>query len=198
MNKKQNIPCLTGILFLAVAAALPFWAGCAKSEKSPAPEEAAADTCEVPTAVEAYKEDIKTAGASETESGAAMPAVSSDDDFPGPDGRVKVFSAGQSFDKMISSAKVVVIDFNATWCGPCRRLGPYLEKMADSYKPDGVSFFSVDVDDNAELAKELDIPSIPDVRIYVDGKPADKVVGCEPIELMDKIDTALKGSQTNP
>ena len=88
-----------------------------------------------------------------------------------------------------------MVDFNATWCGPCRKLGPYLERMAESYKPDGVSFFSVDVDENQELAKQLDIPSIPDVRIYLNGQPADKIVGCEPIELMEKIDAVIQSSK---
>ena len=193
MKEKTKLNVMTGMLLFALAA-LPLWIGCAKSEKSAEPDIPAAEA-EKPTAVDAYKEDMKAAQEAEN-AGQAEPAPAADDsDFPGADGNVKVFAAGRSFDKAINSAKIVVVDFNATWCGPCRKLGPYLERMAESYKPDGVSFFSVDVDENQELAKQLDIPSIPDVRIYLNGQPADKIVGCEPIELMEKIDAVIQSSK---
>ena len=193
MKEKTKLNVMTGMLLFALAA-LPLWIGCAKSEKGAEPNAPAAEA-EKPTAVDAYKEDMKAAQEAEN-AGQAEPAPAADDsDFPGADGNVKVFAAGRSFDKAINSAKIVVVDFNATWCGPCRKLGPYLERMAESYKPDGVSFFSVDVDDNQELAKQLDIPSIPDVRIYLNGQPADKIVGCEPIELMEKIDAVIQSSK---
>ena len=165
-----------------------------KSEKSAEPDMPTAEA-EKPTAVDAYKEDMKAAQEAESAEPAEPAPADDDSDFPGADGNVKVFAAGRSFDKAINSAKIVVVDFNATWCGPCRKLGPYLERMAESYKPDGVSFFSVDVDENQELAKQLDIPSIPDVRIYLNGQPADKIVGCEPIELMEKIDAVIQSSK---
>lgn len=193
MKEKTKLNVMTGMLLFALAA-LPLWIGCAKSEKSAEPDMPAAEA-EKPTAVDAYKEDMKAAQEAESAEPAEPAPAADDSDFPGADGNVKVFAAGRSFDKAINSAKIVVVDFNATWCGPCRKLGPYLERMAESYKPDGVSFFSVDVDENQELAKQLDIPSIPDVRIYLNGQPADKIVGCEPIELMEKIDAVIQSSK---
>ena len=198
MSKKHDVCYLTGVLCFALAAALPLWVGCSKSQPRETESNAAASggTCDTLTAVEAYKEDMKNAHAAK-DADDAVPAETADADveLPGADGQIKVVAPGTSFDKVIRSAKIVVVDFNATWCGPCRKLGPYLERMAESYKSDGVSFFSVDIDQHRELVEELDIPSIPDVRIYLDGNPVDKVVGCEPIDLMEKIDAVIKNAK---
>ena len=199
MSKKHHVCYLTGVLCFVLAAALPLWIGCTKSQPREADGEAASlgGSCDTPTAVEAYKEDMKNARSEEENTDDAVPAetVGDDVELPGADGQIKVVAPGTSFDKVVQSAKIVVIDFNATWCGPCRKLGPYLERMAESYKSDGVSFCSVDIDQHRELVEELDIPSIPDVRIYLDGNPVDKVVGCEPIDLMDKIDATIKNAK---
>lgn len=61
-----------------------------------------------------------------------------------------------------------VIDFNATWCGPCRKLAPILEELAAEY--DGkVNFYSIDTDKNRDLAKMLQIQSIPYVLYFAVG-----------------------------
>ena len=65
---------------------------------------------------------------------------------------------------------VAVVDFNATWCGPCRMLGP--EGKA--------SFYAVDVDDNQDLAAEYGISSIPYVAVFKDGQKVDEQVGFVP------------------
>lgn len=64
-----------------------------------------------------------------------------------------------------SSDKLVVIDFNATWCGPCRQFAPNFESVADKYRGQA-SFYSVDVDQNPALAAQFNIQSIPTV-VYI-------------------------------
>ena len=62
-------------------------------------------------------------------------------------------------------AKPSVFDFNATWCRPCRKLAPILEELAAEYEG-RVNFYSIDIDQNKELAKALEIQSIPYVLFF--------------------------------
>lgn len=73
-----------------------------------------------------------------------------------------------------------VIDFSATWCGPCRALKPIMEDI-EKLLPD-IHFYSVDVDDCEEIAKEYRIFSIPALKIFKNGKDVDTLVGLYPQE----------------
>jgi len=64
-----------------------------------------------------------------------------------------------------SEGKLIVLDFNATWCGPCRQFAPNFESIADKYRGKA-SFYSVDVDQNPRLATRFNITSIPTV-VYI-------------------------------
>lgn len=71
----------------------------------------------------------------------------------------------------MKSSRPAVIDFNAYWCGPCRMLTPALDKLAKEYEGK-VDFYSINVDFNKELSRQLGIRSIPYVMFCpVDGKP---------------------------
>lgn len=74
---------------------------------------------------------------------------------------------------------VVVIDFHADWCGPCKRLGPILEKVAAD-SGGTVQLGKVDVDQAGDLPRKLGVSGIPDVRIFRDGKQVDRFVGLIP------------------
>jgi thioredoxin 1 len=89
--------------------------------------------------------------------------------------------------------KLVIVDFYADWCGPCKRMGPVLEKAVAAH-PGVVCLGKVNVDQAKQLAAENQVGGIPDVRFFRDGKEVDKVVGF-PGEtvLMEKI-TAMSKS----
>lgn len=78
--------------------------------------------------------------------------------------RVKVIEQAEFAQLFNNDAAIIerpaIVDFNATWCGPCRRLGPILEELAAELEGK-VDFYSIDVDQNRELAKRLHIVSIP-------------------------------------
>lgn len=80
----------------------------------------------------------------------------------------------QEFDKLISKGDVLV-DFYATWCGPCQMLSPVLEELSDHFER--VTVVKVDIDEFSELTKKHGIMSVPTMEIYKDGKLVKKEVG---------------------
>lgn len=81
----------------------------------------------------------------------------------------------------LDKSGVMVVDFNATWCGPCKMLAPVLEQVSEEY--DGkVAFYSVDTDENPNLAREFGIVSIPALALIKDGNKADMSIGFVPKE----------------
>jgi thioredoxin len=80
------------------------------------------------------------------------------------------------FDKLLQGKKLVIVDYNATWCGPCKQLSPVLEAWIKAQNGQ-VELIKIDVDANQELAKAKEIESIPYLEFYKDGKLADKQIG---------------------
>ena len=92
------------------------------------------------------------------------------------DGAVREVNA-QEFDQVVSTSTVpVVADFWAPWCGPCRMVGPVLEKRAADH-PAKVSVVKINVDENQELAARFGIMSIPTVIMFDGGKVKAQLVG---------------------
>jgi thioredoxin len=69
------------------------------------------------------------------------------------------------FDKLVNSDKKVLIDFYAEWCGPCKKMAPYLDKMSSELK-DKVTIIRIDVDKNEALATELKVDALPTLMLY--------------------------------
>lgn len=72
-----------------------------------------------------------------------------------------------------------VVDFFATWCGPCRMLAPVMDNAANELTD--VTFFKVDVDENELLAGKYNISSIPCLILFKDGKAVDRLLGYRPL-----------------
>ncbi len=83
--------------------------------------------------------------------------------------------AEEQFDKLINVKKLVVVDFFATWCMPCRMLAPIMERVEKSMQD--VKFYSVDIDEGEEISKRYRIFSVPTLVAFRDGKKVDSLVG---------------------
>lgn len=82
----------------------------------------------------------------------------------------------KEFNDIIKSKKVVLVDFFATWCGPCRMLSPILEEVSEVANGE-YEIVKVDVDESYDLAKKFGIMSVPTMIIFQDGVEAEKIIG---------------------
>lgn len=90
-------------------------------------------------------------------------------------------------EKVIKSQKLVIVDFFADWCGPCKMLSAVLDKLK-AENPD-ISFYKVNVDDNPQLAEQFEVSSIPNVIFFKNGKIVDRSIGFKTFrQLQDMID----------
>lgn len=98
----------------------------------------------------------------------------------------------EQFDQLVLKAdRPVIVDFYATWCGPCRTVGPRLSTLADEYAG-RATFVKVDVDKSMELSAKYKIEAMPTVIIFVNGSPKGRLVGAYSIEQYRKaIDDAF-------
>ena len=74
-----------------------------------------------------------------------------------------------NFDTIIQSEKPVLIDFFATWCGPCKMLGPILKEVKDSLG-DRVSIIKIDVDKNQQISSQYQVRGVPTMILFQNGK----------------------------
>lgn len=94
---------------------------------------------------------------------------------------------GQNFEQEVLLAKeLVLVDFWATWCGPCRMLAPVIEEIANKYAGK-VKVGKVNVDDERELALEYGVSSIPTVMVFQNGEVKETSVGYRPKEEIEQL-----------
>lgn len=82
----------------------------------------------------------------------------------------------QKFQEVVKNNKVVVVDFFATWCGPCKMLGPVMDKVSDELAGKA-TVVKIDVDQESGLAAQFNVMSVPSVFIIVDGDVKDSFSG---------------------
>ena len=88
-------------------------------------------------------------------------------------------------EKVLKNEQTVLLDFWATWCGPCRMVAPIIEEIADEY--DKITVGKVNVDEQPELAGAFSITSIPTLVVVKEGKIAAQAVGYRPKEDIIKL-----------
>jgi thioredoxin 1 len=81
---------------------------------------------------------------------------------------------------------LVIVDFWAEWCGPCRIVGPIVEELASDYADRGVSVGKLDVDANPRTTSRFQVRSIPSILFFKDGRHVDTVIGAVPKAHLEK------------
>ena len=95
----------------------------------------------------------------------------------------------EEYSEIVNSSNPVVIDFHATWCGPCKVLSPILEELDDEIE--GVEFVKLDVDQHPQIAGQNHVMGVPTVVILKDGEVKDRFVGVQPKEVIKEKITSL-------
>lgn len=88
------------------------------------------------------------------------------------------------WDKAVVEAGTVIVDFYATWCGPCRQLAPVLESIADEHPE--LSVVKMDIDQNRETAQRFGVMSVPTIVTFVNGEVKNTVVGAKPKTVLER------------
>ncbi len=92
---------------------------------------------------------------------------------------------------VLKSDKLVVVDFWATWCGPCRMIGPIVEELSNDYA-DKIVVVKVDIDNHSKAAQQYSVRNIPTILFFKNGEKVDKQVGAvSKSVLAKKIDALL-------
>ena len=103
----------------------------------------------------------------------------------------KIINTSQFRGSVEENPGVVVVDFFATWCGPCKMLAPVFEQAGEEMKNDA-TFLKVDIDQSLELAQQFRISTVPTMMIFKDGKPVETLVGFMPKErIVQKVKSHL-------
>ncbi|SCV99644.1 LAFE_0A07734g1_1 [Lachancea fermentati] len=98
---------------------------------------------------------------------------------------VSQITSASQFADAIKADKLVVVDFFATWCGPCKMIAPMLEKFAAEYSQ--ADFYKIDVDEVPDVAQSQEVSAMPTIKFYKSGKEVAKVVGANPAAIKQTI-----------
>lgn len=107
-------------------------------------------------------------------------------------GKIVEINSKEEFENELLSEGVILVDFHAIWCGPCKMLGPILEDVADEVE--GVTIIKVNVDENPDLSVKYGIRNIPTILAFKSGENVDKFVGVkkkeEVVEFINKLEAS--------
>ena len=100
---------------------------------------------------------------------------------------MKVINMDEFNNEVINSNEVAVIDFFATWCGPCKMLAPVFEEVSNEIP--NAKFFKVDIDQSLDLARQYNVSSVPTIKIFRQGDLMETLVG---FMAKEKLSEAIK------
>ena len=135
------------------------WAGCGKNKNYRTPSELQSyETVSDTVKVESGTNDVRNG-----DTGAENAAVSNQESVV--------------LHQMVSNGKPSIVDFTASWCGPCQRMKPIFYSLADDFK-DEYNFISIDIDENPELANKYQVQAVPTfVFLDADGNEGNRITG---------------------
>lgn len=87
--------------------------------------------------------------------------------------------------EVVAASQTVLVDFWATWCGPCQMMGPILEELATKHPE--IKVGKINVDEQPELAMQFQIDAIPALMVFKGGKAAAQTVGLQPVENLEQL-----------
>lgn len=91
----------------------------------------------------------------------------------------------EEFDEIIGSKDICVVDFSASWCGPCRMMAPVLEDVSDKYKGK-YFFYQIDIDSAEELANKFKVDAVPTIIVFKKGIEIDRTSGYQDFEEFER------------
>eukprot|EP00035_Acanthoeca_spectabilis_P036739 m.41406 g.41406 ORF g.41406 m.41406 type:complete len:114 (-) comp8206_c0_seq2:48-389(-) len=100
---------------------------------------------------------------------------------------VQTVATKEEFDTIVNGDKPVIIDFTASWCGPCKMIGPVFVEHAGKKENESLVFIKVDVDENEQVAAEAGISAMPTFQVWKGGAKVDELVGASPDKLAELI-----------
>lgn len=99
----------------------------------------------------------------------------------------EIILTDQNFEEEVINSKVpVLVDFWATWCGPCQIMGPIVEGLAEEFEETKIKIGKINIDENSEMAEKYGVMSIPNLIFFKDGKVAEQVVGVSSKEALEE------------
>ncbi|KAL0938689.1 thioredoxin [Colletotrichum truncatum] len=102
-------------------------------------------------------------------------------------------NSSAEFQKLLSSSRIVVADFYADWCGPCKAIAPLYEQLSSSLsRKDVVTFVKIDVEANKDIASAYSVTSLPTFMVFREGKTLEKVQGADPRKLQEVVKKLVK------
>ncbi len=103
----------------------------------------------------------------------------------------QVISSEQFINEVQNGSGVAVVDFFATWCGPCKMLAPVFQE-AENEVEGKAKFVKIDIDASLDIARQFNVSSVPTVIVFKDGKPVETLVGFMPKDtLLSKVKAFL-------